>query len=76
MRVSWVTFEEGVPELSLDDFTCKFKFEISKMDLGEGGEEKAKKEQMAVTSAIWRLRQENCQEFEASLGCIVSSKTA
>lgn len=50
--VSWVTFEEGVPELFLDDFTCKLKFEMSKMDMGEGGEEQAKKEQMAETSAI------------------------
>lgn len=45
LRLSWVALEEGVPELSLDDFTCKLKFEMSKMAHGRGrrqaGQERA-----------------------------------
>lgn len=43
MRLSGVALEEGVPVLSPDDFTCTLKLEMSKMAMGDGREEQARK---------------------------------
>lgn len=79
LRLSWAALEEGVPELSLDDFACKLKFEMSKMAKGEGENKKVKKEritwgQVAYVCKLSNLETEAGGLPGASLGCTVSSK--